>query len=42
MSNTSKHRILVVDDEPAVREVMAALLNEEGYDVSAAERRLRW
>ena len=36
MSNTSKHRILVVDDEPSVRESLAGLLNDAGYDVSTA------
>jgi CheY-like chemotaxis protein len=37
MSNTSKGRILVVDDELDIRESMAMLLNAEGYDVSTAE-----
>ena len=37
MSNTSKHRILVVDDEPSVRESLAEFLNDAGYDVSTAE-----
>ncbi len=37
MSNTSKHRILVVDDEPSVRGSLAGLLNGEGYEVSTAE-----
>lgn len=37
MSLTQKHRILVVDDEPAVREVMASLLDEAGYEVSTAQ-----
>jgi CheY-like chemotaxis protein len=36
MSDTSKHRILVVDDEPGIREVMAALLYEAGYEVNTA------
>lgn len=34
---TSRARLLVVDDEPAVREVTSALLAAEGYDVSTAE-----
>jgi CheY-like chemotaxis protein len=37
MSNLSKGRILLVDDDPDVRESMAMLLNEEGYDVRTAE-----
>lgn len=34
---TSRARLLVVDDEPAIREVTSALLASEGYDVSTAE-----
>lgn len=34
---TSRARLLVVDDEPAIREVTSALLAAEGYDVSTAE-----
>lgn len=37
MTNPGKHLILVVDDEPSVRESMVGLLNEAGYDVSTAE-----
>jgi CheY-like chemotaxis protein len=37
MSNTSKHRVLLVDDEPSIRESLAALLAEAGYDVGTAE-----
>jgi len=37
MNNTSKHQILVVDDESKIRESMATLLNAAGYDVSTAE-----
>ena len=37
MNNTSKHQILVVDDEPNVRESLAGFLNNAGYDVSTAE-----
>jgi CheY-like chemotaxis protein len=36
MSDISKLQILVVDDDPAVREVMASLLNDAGYDVNTA------
>jgi CheY-like chemotaxis protein len=31
------HRILVVDDEPNIREAIAMLLNMQGYNVSTAE-----
>lgn len=34
---TPRVRLLVVDDEPAIREVTSALLAAEGYDVSTAE-----
>ena len=37
MNNTPKHRILVVDDEPSVRESLVGFLNDAGYDVSTAE-----
>ena len=36
MNDIPKRTILLVDDDPAMREVMAMLLNEEGYDVSTA------
>jgi CheY-like chemotaxis protein len=36
MSQTSRHRILLVEDDPDAREVIAMLLNGQGYDVSAA------
>ena len=36
MSIPSKRRILVVDDEPAVREVLAAILRAAGYEVATA------
>jgi CheY-like chemotaxis protein len=32
-----RHRILVVDDEQAVRDVFARMLQEEGYEVATAE-----
>jgi len=34
--NTSKQKILVVDDEPAMREVLEMLLQDWGYDVRLA------
>jgi CheY-like chemotaxis protein len=37
MSDTQKRRILVVDDDASVRNMMAMLLNASGYQVSAAE-----
>jgi len=37
MFNPSKHQILVVDDEPSIRESIAMLLTFSGYDVSVAE-----
>jgi CheY-like chemotaxis protein len=37
MFSPSKHQILVVDDEPSIREVIASLLISFGYDVSTAE-----
>jgi CheY-like chemotaxis protein len=36
MSSPSKHPILVVDDEPSIRESLARLLVLSGYDVSTA------
>lgn len=40
MNTTSRHRILVVDDEPGVRESMAMLLVAEGYEVKTAQHGL--
>lgn len=37
MSNSSKHQILVVDDEQAVRDSLAMLLRSVGYKVVTAE-----
>jgi len=37
MSNTPKHRVLIVDDDQSIRASMAMLLSEEGYEVSTAE-----
>lgn len=36
MSNPSRATILFVDDDPCMCEVMAMMLNEEGYEVSTA------
>ena len=37
MFSPSKHQILVVDDEPSIRESIGLLLVSSGYDVSTAE-----
>jgi len=37
VSTPSKHQVLVVDDDPSVRETVALLLMSVGYDVAAAE-----
>lgn len=37
MFSPSKHQILVVDDQPSIRETIAMLLISSGYDVSTAE-----
>jgi CheY-like chemotaxis protein len=37
MLNSSKHHILIVDDDPSIRETMKMLLKASGYDVSTAE-----
>ena len=37
MNNASKHHILLVDDEPSIRESMSDLLTEFGYEVTTAE-----
>jgi CheY-like chemotaxis protein len=37
MSSLPNHQILVVDDEPSVRETVALLLQSKGYDVTTAE-----
>lgn len=36
MKNISRATILFVDDEPCMRELMAMILNEEGYEVATA------
>ncbi len=33
----SRHRILIVDDDPEIREALCDLLIEEGYEVALAE-----
>ena len=40
MADPAKRRVLVVDDEPGNRDVMASLLGLAGYDVSTAEHGL--
>ena len=37
MSNRSKAQILVVDDDPGIRESLGMLLMSAGYDVATAE-----
>jgi len=37
MSHFSKHRVLIVDDDPCVRDSLAMLLVSEGYETSTAE-----
>lgn len=36
MGHSKKSHILVVDDDPAIREAIAELLRDQGYDVSVA------
>jgi len=36
MKDAPKHRILVVDDEPLIRETMSFLLAAQGYEVATA------
>ncbi len=40
MSQNYRHRILLVEDDPDSREVIAMLLISQGYDVSTAENGL--
>jgi len=37
MPELLKHRVLLVDDEPSLRDVFAQLLQHEGYEVEVAE-----
>lgn len=36
MNDTSRKRILLVDDDPGIRDAMGMLLTEEGYDTATA------
>jgi CheY-like chemotaxis protein len=36
MNNPDKHRVLVVDDEPLIRETTATMLTQLGYEVTTA------
>ena len=40
MATSTKYRVLIVDDEPSVRESLTRLLDEAGYDVNTAEHGL--
>ena len=35
--NESRHRILIVDDDASIREMLSLVLTDEGYDVRQAE-----
>ena len=37
MSHSFKHRVLIVDDDPSVRDSVAMLLASEGYETTTAE-----
>jgi len=37
MSHSFKHRVLIVDDDPSVRDSVAMLLASDGYETSTAE-----
>ena len=37
MSDSSKNRILIVDDDPSIRAMVATTLSVEGYEVATAE-----
>ncbi len=37
MSKSTSNRVLVVDDEPGIRETLAGVLEDEGYDVESVE-----
>ena len=36
-----KRRVLVIDDEKAIRETLSAILTDEGYAVTSVEPRAR-
>lgn len=37
MPDSPKHQVLIVDDDPSIRAVLATLLDEEGYETASAE-----
>ncbi len=38
-SSKAKKRILIMDDDPSVRHMLARILEDEGYDTTSADRR---
>ena len=37
-----KQKILVVDDEPEIREVLQMMLSSEGYEITESSRKRVW